>query len=44
MNYVIYDYETDGLSVNHSQVLSCGAVLFNDTWQVLDDPLNLTCR
>ena len=44
MNYVIYDYETDGLSVNHSQVLSCGAVIFNDTWQVLDDPLNLTCR
>jgi len=44
MNFVIYDYETDGLSVNHSQVLSCGAVLFNDTWQVLDDPLNLTCR
>lgn len=27
MNYIIYDYETDGLSVNHSQVLSCGAVL-----------------
>jgi len=44
MNFVIYDYETDGLSVNHSQVLSCGAVIFNDTWQVLDDPLNLTCR
>jgi len=44
MNFVIFDYETDGLSVNHSQVLSCGAVIFNDTWQVLDDPLNLTCR
>ena len=44
MHYVIYDYETDGLSVNHSQVISCGAVIFNDTWQVLDDPLNLTCR
>jgi exodeoxyribonuclease-1 len=44
MHYVVFDYETDGLSVNNSQILSCGGVIFNDAWEVLDDPLNLTCR
>lgn len=44
MNYVVFDYESDGLSVNYSQILSCGGIIFNDAWQVLDDPLNLTCR
>ena len=44
MNFVLYDYETDGLSVNHSQIISCGAILINDDWQELDEPLNLTCR
>lgn len=44
MNFVLYDYEVDGLSVNHSQIISCGAILVNDDWQELDEPLNLTCR
>ena len=44
MNFVFYDYETDGLSVNHSQIISCGAILVNDDWQQLDEPLNLTSR
>ena len=44
MHFVVFDYETDGLSVNNSQILSCGGAIFNDAWEVLDDPLNLTCR
>ena len=44
MHYVVFDYETDGLSVNHSQPISCAGIIFNDNWQILDDPLNLTCR
>ena len=43
MNYVIYDFETSGRSSSWDQVVEVGAVLVNDEFQILADPLNLRC-
>ncbi|NKA01502.1 MAG: exodeoxyribonuclease I, partial [Proteobacteria bacterium] len=43
MNYVIYDFETSGRSSTWDQVLEVGAVLVNDEFQILADPINLKC-
>jgi exodeoxyribonuclease-1 len=43
MNYVFYDFETSGRSSTWDQIIEVGAVLVNDNFQVLADPLNLRC-
>ena len=43
MKYVIYDFETSGRSSTWDQVLEVGAVLVNDEFQILADPINLKC-
>ena len=43
MNYIIYDFETSGRSSAWDQVIEVGAVLVNDEFQILADPLNLRC-
>ena len=42
MNYVIYDFETDSRSSTWGQIIQVGAVLVNDTFDVLDR-LELRC-
>ena len=43
MNYVIYDFETSGRSSTWDQVIEVGAVLVNDEFQALVEPINLRC-
>jgi exodeoxyribonuclease-1 len=43
MNYVFYDFETSGRSSDWDQIIEASAVLVNDEFQVLADPLNLRC-
>ena len=43
MNYVFYDFETSGRSSAWDQIIEVGAVLVNDNFQVLADPLNIRC-
>ena len=43
MNYVFYDFETSGRSSSWDQIIEVGAVLVNDNFQVLADPLNIRC-
>ena len=43
MNYVFYDFETSGRSSVWDQIIEVGAVLVNDNFEVLDEPLNLRC-
>ena len=43
MNYVFYDFETSGRSSDWDQIIEASAVLVNDQFQVLADPLNLRC-
>ena len=43
MNYVFYDFETSGRSSSWDQIIEVGAVLVNDDFQVLADPLNIRC-
>ena len=43
MNYVFYDLETSGRSSSWDQIIEVGAVLVNDNFQVLADPLNIRC-
>ena len=43
MNMVVYDFETSGRSSSWDQIIEVGAVLVNDNFQVLADPLNIRC-
>ncbi len=43
MNYVFYDFETSGRSSSWDQIIEVGAVLVNDDFKVLADPLNIRC-
>ena len=43
MNYVFFDFETSGRSSSWDQIIEVGAVLVNDNFQVLADPLNIRC-
>ena len=43
MNYVFYDFETSGRSSAWDQIIEVGAILVNDDFQVLADPLNIRC-
>ena len=43
MNYVFYDFETSGRSSSWDQIIEVGAILVNDDFQVLADPLNIRC-
>jgi exodeoxyribonuclease-1 len=43
MNYVFYDFETSGRSSDWDQIIEASAVLVNDEFQILADPLNLRC-
>ena len=36
MNYVFYDFETTGRSSTWDQIIQVGAVLVNDTFDILD--------
>ena len=42
MNYVIYDFETTSRSSTWGQIIQVGAVLVNDTFDILDR-LELRC-
>jgi len=43
MNYVFYDFETSGRSSTWDQIIEASAVIVNDEFQELDDPINLRC-
>ena len=36
MNYVFYDFETTGRSSTWDQIIQVGAILVNDTFDILD--------
>ena len=44
MNYVFYDFETSGLDTKFDQPIQIAAILVDDNFNVIDDPINEVCR
>lgn len=44
MRNVFYDYETSGLSRSFDQVFSFGAVVTDENFNLIEDPIELHCR
>jgi len=44
MNYVFYDFETSGTDANFDQPIQLAAILTNENFEILDEPINEICK
>ena len=44
MNYVFYDFETTGLDTKFSQPIQIAAIVVDEDFVQIDDPVNVRCR
>ena len=44
MNYVFYDFETTGLDTKFSQPIQIAAIVVDENFVQIDDPVNVRCR